>query len=961
MMSSRIVLLLLWLLLASTALLLLCDGIPTLHPHVVCSEKEKTALLNFKQGLTWDPSNMLLSSWSPLQQDCCTWSGVRCNNLTGRVIHLHLSNQTQQLGGKISPSLVELESLSYLDLSFNNFSGSIPSFFGSMPSLRYLNLSYGYFEGLIPHQLGNLSSLRILDLSDNYGLYVDDLSWIARLHSLEYLGMSWIDLHKAATWHQSISKLLSLSELHLSHCRIEGLIPHALGNLSSLRYLDLRDDQLFVDDLSWIAGLHSLEYLDMSRVDLHRAINWVQEVSMLPSLSQLHLSGCLLEKMIPPLAFVNFTSLKVLDLSENHFNCKIQVLLSNHTRSLMSLDLSSNSLYGQIPDDLGQLKHLEFLSLYWNSLYGPIPASIGNLSSLRLLDLSDNKLNGTLPNSMGFLSNLEELHVGYNSLAGIVSEASFAKLSKLKKLYTWSNSLLFSMSSNWVPPFQLDVLDMSSCKMGPRFPLWLQTQTSLYALDISQSGISSTAPEWLWKWVSRIEYINLSNNQINGDMSNVLLNSSVVQMTSNRFEGKLPRLSPNVQLLNLANNSFSGPISPFLCQEMNGESLLQVLDLSNNILSGELSHCSMQWQNLANINLGRNNLSGKIPNSMGSLWWLRSLQLHNNNFVGEIPISLRSCPFLSLINLGGNEFLGLIPSWIGDMLQLEILSLRSNKFIGNISTQICQLSNLIILDLGNNNLSGPIPKCLKNISAMITTDSSNQQSFENVVLYSHDSIEYYKDILSLVTKGRESEYKNILGLVRSIDLSSNNISGSIPEEFFSLHALRFLNLSRNQITGKVPENIGGMAMLESLDLSRNHLSNEIPQSMSNLTFINYLDLSYNNFSGRIPLSTQLQSFNATSYIGNSELCGAPLNNNCTREESSQGRGVTSMEKEEEEYEMVWFYIGVGPGFVVGFWVVCGTLILKRTWRHAYFQLLDDMKDRIYLAILLKVNWLRRKF
>ncbi|XP_059654989.1 receptor-like protein EIX2 [Cornus florida] len=247
-------------------------------------------------------------------------------------------------------------------------------------------------------------------------------------------------------------------------------------------------------------------------------------------------------------------------------------------------------------------------------------------------------------------------------------------------------------------------------------------------------------------------------------MSNVLLSSSIVEMTSDRFEGWLPRLSPNIKMLNLANNSFFGPISPFLCQEMNGESLLEVLDLSNNILSGELSHCSMQWQYLANINLGRNNLSGKVPNLMGSLRMLKSLQLHNNKFIGEIPLSLRNCTSLSFIDLGGNELTGLIPSWIGDMLHMEILSLRSNKFIGNIPTQKCQLSDLIILDLRNNNLSGPIPKCWKNISAMITT---NQQLFGNFVQLNNNFVESYINILSLVTKGRESEYKNILGLVRT--------------------------------------------------------------------------------------------------------------------------------------------------------------------------------------------------
>ncbi|XP_059654800.1 receptor-like protein EIX2 [Cornus florida] len=978
MMSSRIALVTLWLLSFSTALLLLCDG----TSHVVCSEKEKTALLNFKQGISWDPSNRL-SSWSGLQQDCCTWTGVRCNNVTGRVIQLHLSNpynhfddyesyETQLLGGKISSSLVELESLIYLDLSMNNFSGStIPSFFGSMPSLRYLNLSYAYFEGLIPHQLGNLSGLRVLDLkTDNDQLYVDDLSWTAGLHSLEYVDMSWIDLGKAVDWHRQLSNLPSLSELRLSGCNLQGPISHQLANLSSLRHLNLGFNfVLYADDLSWIARLRSLEYLLMSGADLHKAVDWLQSVSMLPYLSELHLPSCQLEKMIPPLSYVNFTSLKFIELGYNNLNCKIPDLLFNFTSNLQSLDLSGNSLYGQIasiitgeiPDGLGQLKHLEYLSLAVNSLYGPIPASIGNLSSLRFLDLSDNKLSDTFPKSMGFLSNLEELWVGYNSLGGIVSEVNFAKLSKLKILYMSSNSLFFNVNSNWVPPFQLEMLSMRSCKMGPSFPSWLQTQVSLYLLDISQSGISGAAPEWLWKWVSGIDFIHLSNNQINGDISNVSLNSIFVDISSNRFEGSLPRLSPNVRYLNLANNSFFGPISSFLCQEMNGESMLKVLDVSNNILLGELSHCLMHWQHLTHVNVGSNHLSGKIPNSLGSLRFLESLQLYDNNFFGEIPLSIRNCTYLRLINLGGNKFTGFIPSWIGDILDLKVLSLRSNKFISNIPSQICQLSGLIILDLGNNSLSGPIPKCLKNISALTIANSTHYDIFAvNVESLNNIQLGVYMDILSLVTKGRESEYKEILRLVTSIDLSHNNLSGSIPDDFFSLDALRFLNLSHNKITGKIPENIGGMKLLESLDISRNYLLGEIPQSMSNLTFLSYLNLSYNFLNGRIPTGTQLQSFDATSYIGNAELCGAPLNN-CTREEESQGRGVSSMEEEEEEHEMVWFYIGMGPGFVVGFWIVCGTLLLKRTWRHAYFQLLDDMKDRIYVAILIKVNWFRNKF
>ncbi|XP_059643299.1 receptor-like protein EIX2 [Cornus florida] len=903
------VLLLLWFLLAATSNLSLSDG----QLGVICSENEKRALLSFKQGLT-DPANRL-SSWS-VHQDCCQWTGVRCDNVTGRVIELHLRNpydtnnyesyKMYKLGGKITSSLLELEFLRYLDLSWNDFEGmSIPSFLGSMRSLRSLNLSTALFEGSIPHQL---------------------------------------------------------------------------GNLSSLLYLNLGENRLYVDNLGWIARLYSLEYLDMSSVDLHKATDWLQVVSMLPSLSELHFANCRLDKMIPPLGCVNFTSLEVLEFSENFFSCKIPNWLFNLS-SLLSLDLSFNFLHGhipssirnlrtlknlylqdsnitgQIPDDIGQLKHLEYLFLYMNSLSGPIPVSIGNLSSLRVMYLSRNQLHGTLPKSIGLLPNLEILFIGYNTLGGIVSEVNFATLSKLKALEMSSNSFIFNFSSNWFPPFRIEYIAMSSCKMGPKFPAWLRTQTSLKQLDISRSGISDVAPYWFWNLASHMELVNLSENRINGDISTVLLNSSVVEMSSNYFKGQLPRLSPNVQVLNMANNTLSGPISSFLCRRVNRNKNLEVLDMSNNNLSGELSNCWMYWQSLTHLNLGSNKLSGKIPTSMGYLSKLKSLHLHDNSFFGEIPSSLQNCTVLGLIDLGENEFTGVIPSWMGKRTTLMVVRLKSNKITGNIPPQICQLSSIIVLDFANNSLSGTLPKCLSNINAMAVADTSDSVYFD-ALEYTYDYGSYI-ETLWLVTKGRDSEYKSILKLVRSIDLSSNGLSGPIPPELSRLHALRFLNLSHNYLMGKIPDKIGDMTILESLDLSKNFLSGEIPQSMSNLTFLNYLNLSYNNLSGIIPSSTQLQSFGEASFIGNAELCGAPLTKNCTEEEESQS--ATHVGPDKEESEMFWVYIGMGPGFAAGFWGVCGVLFFKRTWRHAYFQFLDAMKDRIYVSTLLQMNWFCKKF
>ncbi|KAM6586396.1 hypothetical protein CsatA_009001 [Cannabis sativa] len=66
-----------------------------------------------------------------------------------------------------------------------------------------------------------------------------------------------------------------------------------------------------------------------------------------------------------------------------------------------------------------------------------------------------------------------------------------------------------------------------------------------------------------------------------------------------------------------------------------------------------------------------------------------------------------------------------------------------------------------------------------------------------------------------------------------------------------------------------------MTDLESLDLSRNRLCGHIPTRLSSLSFLSHLNLSYNNLSGQIPIGTQLQSMDASSFVGN-KLFGGRL-------------------------------------------------------------------------------------
>ena len=190
-----------------------------------------------------------------------------------------------------------------------------------------------------------------------------------------------------------------------------------------------------------------------------------------------------------------------------------------------------------------------------------------------------------------------------------------------------------------------------------------------------------------------------------------------------------------------------------------------------------------------------------------------------------------------------------------------------------------------MLDLANNSLLGSVPKCLNNIGALKILDTRDFVYFDNETL----RYDLYVENLVLVPKGNELKYEKTLRYVRIIDLSSNNLFGSISAKISLLLELHFFNLSRNQLVGKILEKIGCMTELESIDFSRNHLFGKIPPSMSKLTFLCPLDLSYNNFSGRIPSSTQLQTCDALSYTSNPQLCGVPLPKNCTVDEEPSNR------------------------------------------------------------------------
>ncbi|KAJ6988241.1 hypothetical protein NC653_021236 [Populus alba x Populus x berolinensis] len=344
---------------------------------------------------------------------------------------------------------------------------------------------------------------------------------------LEFLDLSMNVFSSNSKFPGFICSLTKLKYLNLSSASFVGKFPIHLVNLFNC-HLPSIPQFLKVD-------FTSLELLDPSQNGFDSAIPpWLFNFS---NIQHLDLSKNAFNGSIPSV-ISSCKFLKGLDLHGNNLKGEIQNTLTNLCspsgcihNSLKMLNLGSNWFTDYLPDQLRQFKHLEYLNLESISFQGPTPVSLGRLSSLRQLSL--------------VLSNLEVLDVHDNSLDGMVSEVHFANLRRLKEL-------------------SLNIHLMRNKFEGPL----ATTPPGVFMLDLSNNSLSGSIPE-----DAKLHELCLFGNRLNGSI-------------------------------------------PFSICKMKD---LQILDLSKNQLSGRLPGCWRQFSSLEVIDFSYNNLSGLIPTSLGSV------------------------------------------------------------------------------------------------------------------------------------------------------------------------------------------------------------------------------------------------------------------------------------------------------------------------------------------------------
>ncbi|XP_010531422.1 PREDICTED: protein BRASSINOSTEROID INSENSITIVE 1-like [Tarenaya hassleriana] len=429
----------------------------------------------------------------------------------------------------------------------------------------------------------------------------------------------------------------------------------------------------------------------------------------------------------------------------------------------------------------------------------------------------------------------------------------------MTKLFTFFLSLttifLFSLPLQASPspsssPYKetLQLINFKSALPDPNvLPNWFPNQSPcsfhgvtcrddrVSSIDLSSVRLSvgfSVVASYLMS-LDGLESLFLSNTNITGSISGFKCSVSLttLDLSVNALSGPLSTLSnlgscSGVKFLNLSGNSFdfSGKISGGFKL-----SSLEVLDLSSNSLSGP-------------------NVVGWVLS--GGCGEMKSLSISGNSLSGDIDVS--RCGNLEFFDVSRNNFSSGLPS-LGDCSALQHLDISDNKFSGNISRAISSCTELRFLNLTNNQFSGSIPSLPL------------------------DNLQY----LSLAGNRFSGEIPGFLAgacpTLAGLDLSGNDLYGTVPSFLGSCSLLETLELSSNNFSGELPmDTLLKMNGLKVLDLSFNEFSGVLPESLSNLAAsLQTLDLSSNNLSGPIPTNLCQNPRNALNelYLQNNGLTG----------------------------------------------------------------------------------------
>ncbi|KAK9161992.1 hypothetical protein Syun_002894 [Stephania yunnanensis] len=496
-----------------------------------------------------------------------------------------------------------------------------------------------------------------------------------------------------------------------------------------------------------------------------------------------------------------------------------------HLPNLKVLDLSDNRrLTGSLPE-FPPGTALQQLFLDFTNYAGRIPDSIGNLKQLTDLEVGDCGFFGPLPHSLRNLEQLAFLGLQGNNFEGEVP-SSFSNFSRLEELDMSSNRFVGPLPSLKASCMTIARIDLSSNKFSGPIPSSYANNDlpNLTYLDLSNNQLNGTIPPSLFTLPS-LQEMHLGQNKLIGILDVEAFPNSIsspltwLDLSYNLLQGNIPKFISkftSLERLDLRSNNFHGVVDPRMFASLKN---LSEIHLSDNIM----------------ISIDSSDLVITIPS-------LSEFAAFSCN-LSAVPEFLRYQPLLQILDLSYNQIQGKMPDWL--WTNLRYVDLSNNSLVGfedpfsNHSS-----SSMRYLHLSSNNFEGSLP----NFPSSLETLDLSSNHFEGSLPNFPSSLENL-DLSSNHFKGSLPIFPSSLKI---LDLSSNNFEGSLPN---FPKGMDISLLSNNKFTGAIPLTICNSSW-SRIDLSHNQISGEIPSCLFNNkmngNYFPVVDLSKNKLQGMIP-------------------------------------------------------------------------------------------------------------
>ncbi|OWM64826.1 hypothetical protein CDL15_Pgr028543 [Punica granatum] len=254
---------------------------------------------------------------------------------------------------------------------------------------------------------------------------------------------------------------------------------------------------------------------------------------------------------------------------------------------------------------------------------------------------------------------------------------------------------------------QLAILDLAENSFHGPIPPSISALSNLQILTLRSNSFSGSLPPSIASLRS-LDSIDLAYNSLSGPLPksmSSLANLKRLDLSFNKLTGSIPKLPADLLELAMKGNSLSGPLQR---SSFDGLAQLEVIELSQNSLSGTLEPWLFLLPSIQQVDLANNTLTRvdvpRPPAGAGSS--LVAVDLGFNRIEGNVPLNLASYPLLSSLSLRYNRLRGGIPVEFSKKQTLRRLFLDGNFLTGKPPPAFFSAATAFSGSLGYNCLQG---------------------------------------------------------------------------------------------------------------------------------------------------------------------------------------------------------------------------------------------------------------